>query len=102
MSLLQIFDVALVTLALTSILLTLISYGLYKFRQMPKSQAKGSAAQLVVEGTYFGRYLPADFAQADAQDEAPPLQPSPSRWKPRFRRPQLKTVGFYSVVASGI
>ena len=59
MNLLQILDLALITLALTSILLTLISFAIYKYRQLPKSPHGGGEGQTtVLEGVYFSRFMP--------------------------------------------
>ncbi len=64
MQLTQIFNILLLTLSLATILLTLVSYILYRIRQIPEFQPK-TVHQVRIQGVFFKRYLPAETLAAE-------------------------------------
>lgn len=69
MQLTQIFNILLLTLSLATILLTLVSYILYRIRQIPEFQPK-TAHQVRIQGVFFKRYLPAESLAAETANAA--------------------------------
>ncbi len=53
----QVFNILLLTLSLATVLLTLVSYGIYKLRQLPAIRGSLGTAQKI-NGVFFRRYVP--------------------------------------------
>jgi len=57
----QLFNILLLTLSLATILLTLVSYVLYRFGQLP-GRSEGAKSGTKIEGIFFTRYVPTAVA----------------------------------------
>ena len=91
----QVFNIVLLSLSISTILLTLISYILYKVRQLPKQSPGGVEGKRVkVEGLYFTRYVPG------ASETVPPVGAQARALATRRRYLPQTTGAFFVLVVS--
>lgn len=57
MQLHSLFNAVLLTLSIATLILTMISYGLYKWKQIPRSDDTGTRSTKKIEGAFFKRIL---------------------------------------------
>jgi peptidoglycan/xylan/chitin deacetylase (PgdA/CDA1 family) len=100
MEMTQFFNILLLTLSLATILLTLISYVLYRVRSLPGIGK--SPEQIKMQGAFFSRYLPQGM-KVVPQKNALPTRAEPGKFK-LFLKAKLpeNVLGFFAVTVGVI